>query len=597
MFAPGTHIDMAAARLETPPCRKLPGGCGGEAARKRHDDTLEACLKLPGGCGGKAAQRQAPTGNSSWRNWLFGSSWLGSKAAPLVDAASNVGGAADGRGVPPTLAPPRIDQPGGLPSPTFRGQCQGSERSTGRAACAQCVQHTQPLAAAACLLRERLADDAQALANRCAIVLGLSCLGSNHSLGFAVVSAASPACGADHSFEFVATASGPLHYQYKMQLTALDAVGTLPEVGGGSYRVYWASASDLPLLRSDSLEASVTLVSASRSQLHHGVPDFRGYGAFETCVGCALATAAVSVDAPASHAATTLPRCRGANPGVFAAVRSCKELVDGRAACTGDVRQLNFDDSFKHVLTPPACRFHLYSASDFASCRKGRSVLFVGDSIMQGFHQDFGQMFGAFAPSRCRATEVRGGRGKPWLHYDDIRMPFGKGLLNLFRKQQEKVDLMARFDVVVLGSVMHDLALKTPFETYAANLRRVVAMIRQVRRKRAGVRFIWLGGTKSALEPNCSFLQWDNQLPSLVKFANRIAEQIMRQAGIETFDIYSLMSSSEPSWYYGYGAGHQVGHLAQCYGKPAINASARAVPFGGGLSRMLSQALASQVCG
>ena len=155
-------------------------------------------------------------------------------------------------------------------------------------------------------------------------------------------------------------------------------------------------------------------------------------------------------------------------------------------------------------------------------------------------------------------------------------MPFGKGLLNLFRKDfWKKVDPIARFDVVVLGSVMHDLALKTPFETYAANLRRVVAWIRQVRRKRASVRFIWLGGTKSALEPNCLFLAWDNQLPSLVKFANRIAEQIMRQAGIETFDIYSLMSSSEPSWYYGYGAGRQVGHLAQCYEKPAINTSAR----------------------
>ena len=513
---------MGAAILEQPPCRKLPGGCGGAAARKsRGNDTLEACLKLPGGCGGKAAQRQEPTGNStSWRNWLFGSNWLDSKkAAPL------------------------------LGGPTFRGPCQGSERSAGRAACAQCVQHTKPLVAAACLLRQRLASDAQALANRCAIVLGLSCLGSDRSLGFAVISAASPACGADHSFEFVATASGPQQYQYKMQLTALDAVGTLPEAGGGSYRVYWANASDLPLLRSDSLEASVTLLSASQSQLHHGVPDFRGYGAFDTCVGRTLATAAVAVDTPANHAAATLPRCRGANPGVFAAVSSCKDLVGGRAACTGDVRQLNFDDSFKHVLTPPACRFHLYSASDFASCRKGRSVLFVGDSIMQGFHQDFGQMFGAFAPSRCRATEVRGGR-KPWLHYDDIRMPFGKGLLNLFRKQQEKVDLMARFDVVVLGSVMHDLALKTPFETYAANLRRVVAMTRQVRRKRAGVRFIWLGGTKSALEPNCLFLAWDNQLPSLVKFANRIAEQIMRQAGIETFDIYSLMSSSEPSSYY-----------------------------------------------
>ena len=594
---------MGAALPEPPPpCRKLPGGCGGAAARlSRGNDTLEACLKLPGGCGGKAVQRQEPTGNSSWRNWLFGSHWLDSKkAAPLLggSTAPSVGGAVNGRGIPPKLAPPRIGHPDGLPSPSFRGPCQGSERSAGRAACAQCVQHTKPLVAAACLLRQRLASDAQALANRCAIVLGLSCLGSDRSLGFAVISAVSPACGADHSFEFVATASGPLQYQYKMQLTALDAVGTLPEAGGGgSHRVYWANASDLPLLRSDSLEASVTLLTASQSQLHHGVPDFRGYGAFDTCRGCALVTATITINTPANHAATTLPRCRGANPGVFAAVSSCKDLVGGRAACTGDVRQLNFDDSFKHVITPPACRFHLYSASDFTSCRRGRSVLFVGDSIMQGFYQDFGQMFGAFAPSRCRATEVRGGRGKPWLHYDDIRMPFGKGLLNLFRKQQEKVDLMARFDVVVLGSVMHDLALKTPFETYAANLRRVVTMIRQVHRKRAGVRFIWLGGTKSALEPNCSFLSWDNQLPSLVKFANRIAEQIMRQAGIETFDIYSLMSSSEPSWYYGYGAGHQVGHLAQCYGKPAINASARAAPFGGGLSRMLSQALASQVCG
>ena len=570
---------MGTARIEPPPCRKLPGGCGGAAARK-------------------AAQRQEPTGNSSWRNWLFGSSWLDTKAAPLVGTASNVGGAVNGRGVAPKLAPTRIDFPGGLPTPTFRGPCKGSERSAGRAACAQCVQHTRPLVAAACLLRQRLAVDAQALATRCAIVLGLSCLGSDRSLGFAVISAASPACGTDHSFEFVATASGPQQYQYKMQLTALDAVGTLPEAGGGSYRVYWANASDLPLLRSDSLEASVTLLSASRSQLHHGVPDFRGYGAFDTCVGCALATAAVAVDTPANHAAATLPRCRGANPGVFAAVSSCKDLVDGRAACTGDVRQLNFDDSFKHVITPPACRYHVYSASDFASCRRGRSVLFVGDSIMHGFYQDFGQMFGAFAPSRCRATDVRGGRDHSWLHYEDIRMPFGKGLLNLFRKDfWKKVDPIARFDVVVLGSVMHDLALKTPFETYAANLRRVVAWIRQVRRKRASVRFIWLGGTKSALEPNCLFLAWDNQLPSLVKFANRIAEQIMRQAGIETFDIYSLMSSSEPSWYYGYGAGRQVGHLAQCYGKPAINASARAVPFGGGLSKMLSQALASQVCG
>jgi hypothetical protein len=286
---------MGTARIEPPPCRKLPGGCGGAAARK-------------------AAQRQEPTGNSSWRNWLFGSSWLDTKAAPLVGTASNVGGAVNGRGVAPKLAPTRIDFPGGLPTPTFRGPCKGSERSAGRAACAQCVQHTRPLVAAACLLRQRLAVDAQALATRCAIVLGLSCLGSDRSLGFAVISAASPACGTDHSFEFVATASGPQQYQYKMQLTALDAVGTLPEAGGGSYRVYWANASDLPLLlRSDSLEASVTLLSASRSQLHHGVPDFRGYGAFDTCVGCALATAAVAVDTPANHAAATLPRCRGAN--------------------------------------------------------------------------------------------------------------------------------------------------------------------------------------------------------------------------------------------------------------------------------------------
>jgi hypothetical protein len=76
---PTTH--MGTARIEPPPCRKLPGGCNGAAARK-------------------AAQRQEPTGNSSWRNWrnwLFGSSWLDRKAAPLVGTASNVGGAVNGQ--------------------------------------------------------------------------------------------------------------------------------------------------------------------------------------------------------------------------------------------------------------------------------------------------------------------------------------------------------------------------------------------------------------------------------------------------------------------------------------------------------------------
>lgn len=266
---------------------------------------------------------------------------------------------------------------------------------------------------------------------------------------------------------------------------------------------------------------------------------------------------------------------------------------------TGDTRQLDFDGHFHHVIAPRHCRYHLYSQPEFVQCMGGRSILFIGDSIMEGFFQDVGQMFGRPQPSRSSAWCASATShqteytlpGSVRLSFAKVHAPFRRGLLNVFSKKDELLRRIQRSDVVILGSFYHDLGLEQPFDTYERNLARLIEMLRPVRQAVPNLRLIWMLPTMSARSTraadDCLTPLWPNQQPATVKFGISIALRAMRDAGIETFDTFSLMSTSDQRWF----APGNIGHLHACYGTRPTGGK-----FGGGLSKMITQALVGKIC-
>ena len=315
-----------------------------------------------------------------------------------------------------------------------------------------------------------------------------------------------------------------------------------------------------------------------------------------------------------------LPACTRAVAGAFVPVHSCADRSGGDPACRGDTSALRFDEAYHHVIVPPGCRYQLLTAAQVGECLAGRTLLLVGDSLTKAFYEDMVDMFtGAnlttarqcepfLSDERAMRTNLPGGGV---ISYMRNHVPYWRGLPNMLdvaaRRSYEK-----RFqdaDVLVIGSMAHDL--HAGLSRYRRSIDALIAWLLSVKtRRRPTLRIIWLTGSRARITPGekidlraglpkrivhasgggCFVPTWPNEDTSLVRVANAYAARAMRAAGIEVADVFALISAA---WDWRWWVDDT--HCHACYQhKPGVKAAVRA--FGGGLSKMLTQALTNQIC-